>query len=71
VTLISEFIKSLTQITCTYRFESYSLKEIGVKENFRYKKPKMSLKNPDTKTKVRCQEENENKTQDGCKDLVA
>jgi hypothetical protein len=62
VTLISKFIKSLTQITCTYCFESYSLKEIGIKENFRYKKPKISLKNLNTKTKVECQEENKNKT---------
>jgi len=31
----------------------------------------MSLKNPNTKTKVRCQKENKNKTQDRCKDLVA
>jgi hypothetical protein len=35
---------------------------MGVKENFRYKEPKMSLKNPNTKTKVGCWEENENKT---------
>lgn len=71
VTLISEFIESPTQITRTYRFESYSLKEMGVKGNFRYKEPEMSLKNPNTKTKVGCREENESKTQDGCKDLVA
>ena len=54
VTLISKFIKSLTQITCTYYFKSYSLKEIGIKENFRYKEPKISLKNLNIKTKVKC-----------------
>jgi hypothetical protein len=54
VTLISKFIESLTQITCTYRFKSYSLKEMGVKENFKYKELKMSLKNLNTKTKVGC-----------------